>query len=490
MAYIGLDIGTSRCKGSLYLADGTLAGAAERAYALHTDSGGTAELDPQEIWEGVQEVLRELAPLCEGGDWLAVSGIGEAFVLADGDGRPLNRFVTYLDERGSDAVDELCTALGEAQLRRLTGLQINRTYSLVRLWWMREHQPELYARAASLHFFSEYFNEQLCGARAVDPSVAVRSMLARPDGGGWQPELVALMGLKEGTLAPILPPGTALGPIRAELARELGLPGDMKIALGVHDQCAATLGSGAWDAGDMMLGEGSSESLNLVASAAAGAAQRDDAVVAEPYFKGKRLLLSAQSTFGTGLRWLLHDIFGEPRDQDAAALYARWDDACPPETQLLFLPHLSALNVMDTRVRAIGGFLGLRFSTTRGEMYRAVLEGMHMETRRNLERMCGAQTLRTGRLIATGGNSRSPLSMQIKADVLQRRIETLESREAGGAGLAMIAAVASGAFADYPAAMERFLRFGRAYVPERSYEEKYRRYLRDSRALEESAADE
>ena len=477
MAFIGLDVGTSGCKAAAYSRDGTCIGQSERGYSLITPEKGFAELDPLEIWNGVQEVLRELAPCCDGDDWLAISGIGESFVLLDDQGAPLSRFITYLDSRGDAELEEIRAEIPEEELYRRTGVRLNRTYSICKLQWLRNHRPEAFARADRVVFFNEYFNYMLTGKHAVDPGVAIRSMLVRPDGRAWEDRVLRAVGLREEQMAPILPIGTPLGGIRPELCRSLGLPGTLTVVLGCHDQCAASLGAGIWEPGDMVLGEGSSEGLNLVVSAEDALPDEDRyraEIVAEPYLEGKYLLLAAQSAFCTSLKWFLN-LVGEGEESEDR--YAYWDARCAEDTNVLFIPHLSGLNVMRSDAPASGAFLGLHFSTGRDEMYRAVLEGMHMETRRILEGAMLRRGIPLKKLVVAGGNSRSARSMQIKADVLERELVTLEQLDAGTTGLAVICAVASGACGDYASAIDRFVTYGKVYAPSRSIAAKYRRYL-------------
>lgn len=482
MAYIGLDIGTSSCKAAVYTEAGIRVAEASASYRLHTPRQGMAELDPGEIWACVQQVLGGIASHCSGDTFIAISGIGESFVLVDANGDPLNRFITYLDDRGDASMQEIRSVYSDWELFQMTGVRPNKTYSLVRMHWIYKNQPELLKQAAYVMFYNEYFAYRLTGLRATDPGCAVRSMLVNAGGRSWNADLLKLVGLAEENMSPILETGSLLGSMKAELAQQLGFGGNVQVLVGCHDQLAAVLGAGCWNLGDAILGEGSSESLNLVVSPEATRptqALYDSEIVAEPFLEGKNLLIAAQSAFCTNLQWFMRNINED--GQSSGENFERWDARCPEETELFFVPYLSALNVMDSDTPVHGAFLGLRFSSTREEMYRAVLEGMHMESRRNFETMC-ALGVPMGRLIANGGNSRSARSMQIKAGIYRREIETLESPDAGVVGLAMICAVAAGAM-DYETAIRRFIRPGKCYSPDRDYEEKYARYLNYTQCL-------
>lgn len=476
MAYIGLDIGTSGCKAAVYNADGVRIAESGASYPIHAPRPGVAELDANEILDAVLRVLADIAPRCDGSDALAISGIGESFVLTDEAGRPLNRFVTYLDDRGERELEEIRAECPDEELFRLSGVHANRTYALTRLRWLSRHEPELLKSATAIMFYNEYFAYRLTGCRAVDPGTAVRSQLVCAGGSAWNETLLSLARVDPDKLAPIRATGEYLGTILPDIAERTGLPCSLRVLVGCHDQCAAVLGAGAWETGDAILGEGSSESINVIVESAQAAPTRalyESEVVAEPFLNGRSLLIAAQSAFCTNLQWFMRNF---ARGQDADGMcFDDWDARCPADTELIFVPYLSTMNVMDSDAVVNGAVLGLRFSSTPEDIYRAVLEGMHMESLRNLRRM-EALGVRFKRLIANGGNSRSALSMQIKADVYERPVETLEQPDAGVTGLAMICAVSEGAM-DYAEAVRRFTRVGQVFRPGRDYREKFARYL-------------
>lgn len=482
MAYIGLDIGTSGCKAAVYNVCGERIAESSAGYPLHTPRIGAAELDPEEIFDAVLRVLADIAPFCDGRDSLAISGIGESFVLTDENGRPLNRFVTYLDDRGEAELEAMRAECPDEDIFRISGVRANRTYALTRLRWLSVHEAELLQRAKAVMFYNEYFAFRLTGCRAVDPGTAVRSQLVCAGGTAWSETLLSLARVDARKLAPIRATGEFLGSVLPDIAEKTGLPRTLRILVGCHDQCAAVLGAGAWETGDAILGEGSSESINVIVGneqALPTRALYDSEIVAEPFLSGRSILIAAQSAFCTNLQWFMKNFSGG-QTSDALS-FDDWDARCPEDTELIFVPYLSALNVMDSGAIVNGAVLGLRYSSTPEDIYRAVLEGMHMESLRNFRRMEQLGVC-FNRLIANGGNSRSALSMQIKAGIYERAIETLEQPDAGVTGLAMICAVNDGVM-DYSEAVRRFTRSGRIFHPRRNYREKFARYLNYTRSL-------
>ena len=129
-------------------------------------------------------------------------------------------------------------------------------------------------------------------------------------------------------------------------------------------------------------------------------------------------------SFGTSLRWYVRTLESALDREYGGDVYSHLDAQCASKTELVFLPYLSRVSIMDANTQALGAFLGINVSTSRAEMYRAVLEGLHFESRSNLS-LLKEMGIFVDKLVATGGMARSPLSMQMKADIIERKIYTL-----------------------------------------------------------------
>lgn len=472
MSYIGLDVGTSSCKASVLDERGVRA-SAHREYPLLREKPNWAELDPERVWRMICEVLAEIAPDAQDAAAMAVSSLGESFVLLDERDRPLAGSMTYLDERGEEELKDITRAVDSRALHALTGTQPSAMYSLPKLLWLRRHRPAAVARAQKLLLYGEYVGYRLTGERAIDPSLASRTMLLDAGALDWSDLMLDQFDIPRGLLSPVRQAGAPVGRIRKEIARELKLPERLTLYTGCHDQCAATLGAGVFAESGVMMGDGSSESLIVLAGRGQIGSSTDflvdRSISFEPFvIPGLYAVTLGQSTYGTCFKWFAEN-FGN------GASPSQLDDTCSDDAgPLFFLPYL-APNPMDRDANARGSFLGLMLDIKKEQMYRALHEGLCFETRVRCD-LLSELGVAPSRLVATGGCSRSGLHMRIKADVMGLPIETVATGDAGIAGLAMLCAVASGEFPGFPEAAGSMVRLGETYLPGRDYTKKLTRY--------------
>ncbi len=483
--YIGLDVGTSGCKASVLDGEGRVLATASREYGFEYPAGGMVELNPSTVWNCVKDTLREIASSGHELRMLSVSSIGEAMVMLDREDRVLHNGITYLDERGPESVDTIRERIGGDRMHRITGLPPRLFYSLNRFLWLQENHPEIVEQTDKFFLFGDYITYMLTGERLIDPGSASKTWMLDRTRLDWSEEIGSAFGVPLGRFSAVVPTGTRAGTVRPQVAQETGLPETLQVVVGCHDQVAATLGSGCVRRGEMAAGEGSTESLNLVAG-------REDItdrfydldICLEPYVIPDTYMIPVgQHSHGTSIRWFVKQFgadFGPaPAETDGAArsIYEIANDNCAADSEeVYFLPHLTRSHLMDPANRSLGLFTGLKVSTGRAVMYRALLEGICFESK-----LCFDRLLETGfpidRIVATGGCSKSALLMQMKADILGRPVGILEDANAGISALAMICAVSEGAYGTYGEAAGVFARIRKEYAPQRDYSEKYRRYV-------------
>ncbi len=482
--YIGLDVGTSGCKAAIVDDRGRILATARREYRFEYPEKGWVELNPKTVWNCVKETLGEIAASGYEAQLLAVSSIGEAMVMLDREDRVVYNGITYLDERGPETILYAAEKMSGDTMKRITGLPPRMFYSLNRFLWLREHCPDAIARTDKYFLFGDYITYMLTGARMIDPSSASKTWLLDAARLNWSQELGDLFEVPLERFSKVVPTGTIAGTIRPELARETGLSESLRVVVGCHDQCAATLGAGCTVRGDMAAGEGSTESLNLVI----GKEDLTDCfyerdICLEPYVvPGTYMIPVGQHSHGTSIRWFVDEFgadFGPFPAKENGIKRNKFElanDNCAEDAgEIFFLPYLTRANLMDAENRSLGMFVGLEVHTNRAAMYRALLEGLCFETKHCFD-ILHATGLPVNRIVAAGGCSKSGILMQMKADILKRPVAILENADAGISALAMICAVADGAFCDYAEAAEVFVRTKQTYMPQRDYDKKYEKY--------------
>ncbi len=449
MSYLGLDIGTSGCKAALFDAEGTLLAQAQREYPLLTPQPGWAEIDSQRVCDGCLAVIREAAAARpdDPAIGLGISSQGEAFTPLAADGRILANGMVSCDARAEPLVAAFSGSFGAQRLYEFTGHTPHPMFTLYKLLWLRENRPDIWRAAAKFYCFEELIQRRLGVEPAISWPLAGRTMLFDVRTHAWRPEILSAVGLEASRLAPPVASGTVVGSIAPSVARQLGLPGNVQVVAGGHDQPCGALGAGIVEPGRAMYATGSVECI-------CPAFERP--IFNESLFRanlctydyavpGMYTTVAFSLTGGNLLRWF-RDQWAQMEIAEAARtggdpydLILRGMAAEP--TDLLALPYFTPSGTPYFDAKTPAAIVGLRLTTTRGQVLRALLEGVCLEMRLNVDVLDRAG-LRIGKFRAIGGGAKSRALTQLKADVLNRPITTLAVTEAGCLGAAMLACIA------------------------------------------------
>jgi xylulokinase len=447
--YLGVDIGTGGAKAVAFDGAGRQLALAAREYPLLVPREGWAELDAGQVLDACCAAIAEVAGRLPAGAirGLGISSQGEAFTPVDAQGRLLGHAMVSSDMRAVPYVTSFPAAFGEDRLYRLTGHTAHPMFSLFKLLWLRDHQPELWQRAARFLCFEELLQARLGLAPQPGWPLAGRTMLFDVTRHCWDPDILAAVGLRAEQLGTPVASGTVVGTIPAAIAAPLGLGEGVIVVAGGHDQVCGALGAGITAPGQAMYATGTVECITPAFANAVftDELRRSNLCTYDHTAPGRYATVAFSLTGGNVLRWF-RDEFGAAEVARAQATggspYELLLAALPEEpTRLLALPYFtpSGTPYFDTRVA--GAILGWRLSSTRGDMLRALLEGVAFEMRLNLDLLersgCPIAELR-----AIGGGARSPRWNQLKADVLGKPLTTLDVTEAGCLGMAMLAAAA------------------------------------------------
>lgn len=478
MSYIGLDVGTSGCKAAIISTTGEILHSASDEYAFESPQAGYVELNPLTVWNSVKKALTSIAPFAGDAKTIAVSSIGEAMVILDDQDVPLYNGITYLDQRCVDTLPIIEQSISAKKLHSITGVSANQMFTLNKFIWFREHMPDVLTNARKFFLFGDYITYMLSGICAIDPGSASRTMFFDARNHCWSKEITDIFQIPIANFSKIMVPGSVLGPIKPSLAAETHLPENINVILGIHDQCAATLGSGCMYPGEVMMGQGSTESINCVVHKDhLNDTLIENQICFEPYIDNEHyIIITGNLTHGSSIAWFMRNFFNQTSKSDIPFNYDELYKNLPKDCgDVYFFPYLSKVQLLDAKNKALGGFLGIDVTVTREQMYRALLEGLCCETRINIE-LFEKLHVPLHKLSASGGVSKAADYMQMKADVLQRPIEILHTPEAGIMGLALISAVAMGDFPNYSSAIECFISYKKTYIPKHNYSKRYETY--------------
>jgi xylulokinase len=477
----GLDIGTTGCKVAVYRPDGEYLGRVYRDYP-HARTAKEHEVEPALVWKGVREVLTEAAAKWPDIKAVGVTSFGETFVLLDERDQPLRNAMLYTDSRGEEECNRLCEMLGREKLARITGINPHPMYSIAKLMWVKKHCPDDYAKTCHICLMEDYIIYLLTGTAQIDYALATRTMAFDIRCLAWSKEVLDAAGIDMNLFSKPVPTGSAAGTLKPLLSDELGLsPHTLFVSAG-HDQVAAAVGSGVFEEGAAVDGAGTVECITPVFSGIPESESliRGSYAIVPHVEKGKFVCYAFSFTGGAAVKWFVDNLAGYAEEK-GSIVYRQLEGSEPlnAPTGLLVLPHFAgaATPYMDYGSKA--AILGLTLSTTRQELYCAIMEGVCFEMRINMERLKEAG-ITFHSLRATGGGANSRVWMQMKADVLGVPVTALHSGEAGSAGAAMMAGVEAGIFSDLRSAARIMVVERETFKPRsemyKKYTEIYHRY--------------
>lgn len=493
MPLIGLDIGTTGSKCTIFDFEGKVLSYAYKEYPIENVESRQYELDPQKVWNAVKEVLfssfqqYRVSEKNDGIPIIAVSSFGEAGVPIDEKGNILSNSILYTDNRGYEQANRLTQMLGAQRIMELTGIPVHCMYTINKLMWIKENLPSVYEGMWKFLLFEDFIIYKLTGTPVIDYSLASRTMAFNLAGNAWDSCILDAAGMRDGIFSEARPSGTIVGEITAKMAEELQLPYRTLIVTGGHDQACAALGAGIISTGTAVYGMGTAECITAAFDEPVlGEGMRMNHFNCEPHtVNGMYLTLSFTFSGGSLLKWY-RDNFAKAEATEATvnntSVYEMLDRKAAMEpTSILVLPHFSGSGTPYMDPFSKGAILGLTLDTKTPHFYRALMEGVAYEMKYNLECLEHSGIAVDG-LRAVGGGAKSDLWLQIKADIMGRRIETLHVDEAGTLGTAILAGVALGVYPSYTEAVRNLVRVKKIYDPDirnrNIYEENYGKYKR------------
>ncbi len=481
MSFLGLDVGTSGCKAAIFNREGRIIASAAREYVVTSSQPHWAELDPQKVGDLSLEVIAEASSHClhDRVEGLAISSQGEAFMVLDAQGDLLSNAMVSSDNRAIRQARSF--SFDTHLLYEKTGHTPYPIFSLYKLLWLQEERPEIWQKAARILCFEDYIHHRLGLEPAISFSLAARTMLFNVREQRWDPDLLAASGIETNQLSRPLPSGAIVGILSETMCRELNLARDAVVVSGGHDQVCAALGCGAIRPGIAVLGSGTVECITATFSEPIfSQVLRDANLCTYPHAAPELFATLAYNlTGGNVLRWFR-------QEWSAAEVAAAADTgadaydlilASMPEnpTRLMVLPYFTGSGTPHFDDHTPAAILGLRLTTSRGEVLRAILEGLCFELETNL-RILASSGIPVRELRVTGGGARSHRWLQLKADIFNRPIFVPEVTEAGCLGAALLAC-ATKENEEVSSLVDQWVRPGEAILPNSGRAEFYRERL-------------
>ncbi|MBR6676684.1 MAG: hypothetical protein IKL24_05065 [Clostridia bacterium] len=442
MLVIGLDVGTTGTKAVVVDKSGNTLGSGYREYALKSE-GGKVTQSAGDWWDAAVYAIRTATKNIDANRIVAMSLSTQAasMLCADRDGDAKSEVITWMDTRSSLEAEELSRAIGKEEIYKKSGWLPTPVLDAAKILWLKKNMPELFK--ATDYFIStlEYMNMKLCSRCVIDPTNAAMRQMFDIQTGKWDKAILDYIGIDESRLPEILPIGAKVGNLSATAAEELGLHTGVQVFNGAHDQYCASIGSGAIEAGDMLLATGTTWVVLGIT---------DKLLYTESHISpgihavhGRYGALASLVSAGSALNWYRSIIDGDFKEMDRKAA-ERMESA----KDLFLLPYVCGAGFPHNRPDLRGMMIGLDKGHDRYDIARALMEGVAFEAAAVLSQF-KENGMDISTLMMTGGAARSDLWSEIVGYVTGCDIWRMKEPETCCMGAAMTAAVGAGIFKDY-----------------------------------------
>ena len=399
MISLGVDIGGTGCKCVAFHSDGTQLAIAYMEYPL---AAGQVNLPPDILTSAVFQVIARCTAQLEQKDQIVaitISSFGESFVPVDASGEALTDILLYFGNTESEEFLHLVETVGEETFMRIARILPDASYSLSKMLYTQKVAPRPVWKYL---FIAGFICYRLTGKAYADVSLACRSLLYDVENRCWSRQLLEESGIAESTLPEVLPTGGKVGKIMPEIAAQLGMPRDVQVVIGSHDQIVNALGAGVANVGDAVDTSGTCECITPLFPAIPETLDfQKNNFACVPYLEDRGYVTYAYNiSAGSVVRWY-RDALGYHLKEDGKSIYDSLNETSPTEpTGLMVLPFLQGMGgTPDVDPNMTGLIAGLTTQTRLPDIYRAILEGITFEMRYNMEKL-EAGNVRIQRLLA------------------------------------------------------------------------------------------
>ncbi len=467
MLYAGIDLGTSAVKLLLMDETGKILKIVSKEYPIFFPHPGWSEQRPEDWYEQTMAGLAELFADCDRSRVAGISFGGQmhGLVILDENDQVIRPALLWNDGRTYEECDYLNNVIGKEKLSEYTANISFTGFTAPKILWVKNKEPENFAKIAKIMLPKDYIAYRLSGVHCTDVSDASGMLLFDVKNRCWSKEMLEICGIREEQMAKIFESYEPVGTILPELAAQLGIPETVKIAAGAGDNAAAAVGTGT--VGDGMCNISLGTSGTIFISSEKFGVDKFNALHAFAHADGHYHLMGCMLSAASCNKWWMDEIIGT---KDYAAEQAAIGKL--GENHVFFLPYLMGERSPHNNPNARATFIGMTMDTTRADMTQAVLEGVAFALRDSLE-VAKALGLKIERTKICGGGAKSPLWKKIIANVLNLRVDVIESEEGPALGGAMLAAVACGEFASVEDAAAKLVHIIDTVEPDPELVEKY-----------------
>ncbi len=480
MSLMGIDIGTTGCRSVIFSDDGLILSQAYKEYPEVYPRPGWVEMDPEQIWSAIKEVITKSVSQSSGDKVkaLCASVLGGAVTPIDKKGNPLYNSLPVVDGRSTKQSQMLEEKIGKEQIFNETGSVASPAWSINKIMWLKENKPEIYKNTWKFVLYEDLLMQKLGLEPTISHSLAGLTMAFNSRDRKWSDLMLGTADIDSNLLSKTVPSGEIVGEISDNIADELGLPRKTIAVAGGFDQAMSALGGGLVKEGDSTLCFGTIECVTTAFSKF-----NTDPLLLEynhPVFchviKDLYITIAWCFTAGALLKWYRDNIAVEEMQRAKESGEDIYNiiigEASKDPSKVLILPHFIGSGTPYLDSRSMGAITGMTLATTRQDIVKGIIDSLSYETKWNIEtvEMAG---LKIDALNLFGGGAKSDILAQIKADIFEREIRALNINETGALAAALLAGRAVGVYDNIEEAVKRIIKPRKVFYPDNKYRDDY-----------------
>ena len=472
MLYIGVDLGTSAVKLLLMDGEGKIHKIVSKEYPLYFPHPGWSEQKPEDWFAQTMEGIKELVGECEKSEVAGISFGGQmhGLVALDREDHVIRPAILWNDGRTGEETDYLNQTVGKDKLSGYTANIAFAGFTAPKILWMKKHEPENFEKIRKIMLPKDYLAYRLSGSFCTDVSDASGMLLMDVKNRCWSKEMLKICGITEEQLPRLNESYEVVGTLKPEIAEELGLSAGVKVIAGAGDNAAAAVGTGTVGMCNISLGT----SGTIFISSSTFGVDQNNALHSFAHADGYYHLMGCMLSAASCNKWWSEEIL---KTKDFAAEQANITKL--GENQVFYLPYLMGERSPHNNPDARAMFIGMTMDTTREDMTQAVLEGVTFGLRDSLE-VAKSLGIKIERTKICGGGAKSPLWKKILANIMNLKVDVIESEEGPALGGAMLAAVGCGEYPDVETIAKKVVKVVDTVEPEpelvAKYEERYQKF--------------
>ena len=403
---------------------------------------------------------------------ISFGGQMHGLVILDKEDQVIRPAILWNDGRTYEECDYLNNVIGKEKLSEYTANISFTGFTAPKILWVKNKEPENFKKIVKIMLPKDYIAYKLTGVNCTDVSDASGMLLMDVKNRRWSKEMCEICGISEEMLPKLYESYECVGTVKPEIARELGIPETVKVAAGAGDNAAAAVGTGT--VGDGMCNISLGTSGTIFISSEKFGVDKNNALHAFAHADGHYHLMGCMLSAASCNKWWMDEIIGT---SDYGAEQKKI--GALGENHVYFLPYLMGERSPHNNPNARGTFIGMTMDTTRADMTQAVLEGVAFALRDSFE-VAKSLGIKIERTKICGGGAKSPLWKKMIANILNLKVDVIESEEGPALGGAMLAAVACGEYKNVEEAAAKIVRIVDTVEPEeelvKKYDERYQQF--------------